>query len=288
MSTNFKVSLLLVLAWSKASCEKVKVTQLKLDTVPSNSLYSYRGGKISYGSSPDPEKELLKGVIESPNLICIDKGQSMELASEYAMTHNYEIAFKIAFDFSAFATVGSYDEDSKLNSNSKICLLFGYYTPRDYTNQFKVYIYLNFLSDKLSIEKQDLLFFYIVIDEVNFNGKLSKNVVSEYSKDDSNPDFLDKQLSWQYCEEKSDGEMLEFSLNNQLFSFDYVGTFNMAFVNNYDVKSKRTDDRKTDASYKCLKNSLIVTYSNQPPTAQKPIPQGVPLKQSNENILLII
>lgn len=282
MATKFclsKFSMFVLLVSRQVFCDLIKVKPFPLPIPDNLSNYQFKGGVISYGSNPAPFDPSETRFIGSPDFICILKDHSLELKEEFSMAADIIFEFMISYDFGKFESLSSSPENTELAKGPKLCFLFGYYWPYEYTEHKVRYIYLNFLSDKLSIERSDLLFIFITVDTENYDIKLTQQ---EESKSGA------KSSPWYNCKGKSKDEKVEFSLNEQSFSLPLNGMFNMVFVNNVNVTKKRTDNRLKDASLTCTSNTLTIIYSNQEATPQEQLSENNSLTQSQENILLIV
>lgn len=256
MKTSSFFMLMVVVCFAR--CSEITLEPLAQD-LSSNDKPSFKGARISFKNDDGSIKDIFKANLEVPDLRCITKGQSLEISSEKEVDDTSEAYFIKSINFEDFESL-SYKqhtiEISTTSTTSKVCFLFGYYSNGSANEKkiSKLRIYLNFLSDSISIDLQDLLFLQVHNDSDDFFVNLSKYNMESNSESNSDRKNIKELL----CGNDRVTINVDFILNKQPFSLPYEGMFAMAFLNKSDVTSNKPTKSKTNPSFKCSKNDITI------------------------------
>ena len=242
----------------------IQVTKFSLPHETLKDKESYKGAKISYGKDLDSSKEPIKENYELNKMSCIPIGHSLELTSKYSQANDFNLLLKVSINFGPYVDVESLSIDTESAKLKKFCLLFGYFQFFDKITSKKEFLYLNLLTDEMSIDEKDILYLFVQNNENDFTYILNKNKRTEGSKNTYPGKYEISEVSRsQTLHKKINKKNPEVFLNKQKFSLDFFGNFYMTFVDNDNIPKASTIDNSKNPKIECKENIINVIYSNQ-------------------------
>lgn len=263
MNVKFKLSLLLIFVWRRVNCNLIQVTKFSLPDETQTDQNSYKGAKISYGKDLDSSKGPIKENYELTKMICIPIGQSLELTSKHSQPNDFKLLLKVSVNFGPYLDVESLSIDTESANRKKFCLLFGFFELFNKKKSKMEFLYLNLLTDEISIDEKDILYLYVQNNEDDFTYILNKNTRTESSRNTYPGKYQITEVTRSKPPQKKvNKKNPEIFLNKQRFLLGLYGNFYMTFVDNDDIQKDVKADQQSNPAIECKDSIINVIYSN--------------------------
>lgn len=260
MPFQLNLPIVLMLVYSQACYEEIRLS------MPNNSATITSTDKLidiaylSYGNNLSQSDPPVKTVIEYPGLICLGKGRYSEIKTSRVKPIGTKYVIMKSIDFGGFEEFSDLVIRSDDFKGSWLCFFLGSHMFYESNGTITVHIYLNFLTDLKTVDEKDVLYLSMKNEELKFSVEISRSKVIANQQEKTTEKV--KILS-QDCIDKTKDSTIKFDLTGQSFKVQPNGVFSMAFLNTKDISTQPSKNPSTEASFKCLKDSLDVIYSNQ-------------------------
>ena len=291
MSTYVRCLVLLTLVIGHMNSE-VLVVKRHQSCPENSSTECLKGALISFGTKIDPQATPLEIYSEEPNYTCINNNASVRLMSKQQRKADYKLLLRISKDSDQYSTILSdnFEDYTSYKEQQQFCFLHGNWSPAAESETNVYEIYMNFLTSKTMIDKNNLLVFSFTLNKYFSSFKVERKTDTAPGLEQKNQADLDDQNTLG-CSGTSLATSITFYLQKHAFVKSNHGTLNMAFFydqnnlsNNSDAYIKITgsiDNRCTSNAFK----TVIPKIKEKPQVQGK---KGGPGSSKNRNHLLLI
>ena len=316
MAVKLNISLVLLLILFGANCETIYVKFFDTPIKGPDKDHPFKVGVISYGIVPLRKPEILPVVnkkinpmifVEGSDYVCIEQHTDLDLYTTKQEIDKVKFIFKRSMDFRGFSDFDKSSYITEKIKDTKLCFLYGglnYETSDFSTIQ---YVYINFLSDLVKVEPQNLLYldilpypdkFYVSLNRrVKYRSKEderkgkdnyvwimddypnAQSKLCEYSDKDKDEDADNKK-------EKKKNRSVKVTVTGQDYIAKLGESLSLVFLDTRQLNIPPLSNPNKKAKYICENNEVILIYSNEIPEKKESIPENKDLIP--ENKLLIV
>lgn len=249
MSTNIHCFALLTLVISHMNGEVLGVKRYQ--SCPDNSVTEcLKGVLISFGTNIDSQAAPAEIYTEEPNYICLKKNTSILLLSKVKRNADYKPLLSISKDSESYTTIEGDQFEDRVGDKAQenLCFLFGDWSPTAESETNRYEIYLNYLTPKTAIDRNNLLIFTFSLQREFSSFAVDRRTDAASGLKSETPMSL-QNLDEFGCSGTSQTKSVSFYLQKHKFSRSNHGIFKMAFFYDEGGASNNAD------TYQRIKNS---------------------------------